>query len=98
MQRLQAKPLALALVLLSSLAAQAAPVAPDAGQTSRELQKQPELNAPKATEPLHIKGDTAPKGAADNNVRFAVKAIHVTGSSIYTAGRVGSHGRRPDRQ
>jgi len=34
---------------------------------------------------LHIKGDTAPKGAADNNVRFAVKAIHVTGSSIYTA-------------
>ena len=84
MQPHQTKRLALTLALLSSLAAQAAPVTPDAGQTSRELQKQPELSAPKASKPLRIEGDTAPKGAA-NNVRFAVKAIHVTGSSVYTA-------------
>lgn len=85
MQRLQTKRLALALALLSGLAAQAAPIAPDAGQTSRELQKQPRVLAPKTTEPLHIKGGTATKGAADNNVRFAVKAIHVTGSSAFKA-------------
>ncbi len=80
--------LSLFLVLLFSLAAQASQAAPDAGQTSRELQKQQEpnnkLNAPNATKPLHIEGNkTSKKSTAD--VRFTVKAIQVTGSRVYTA-------------
>ena len=73
------------LALLTSLSAHAQPVAPDAGQTSRELQKQPELNAPKVITPLRLEGEAAPKGSANSNVRIAVKAIHVTGNSIYPA-------------
>lgn len=76
---------ALTIILLASLSAHAAPVAPDAGQTIRELQKQPELNAPKAVTPLRPDGESAPKGAANGNVRIAVKAIHVSGNSIYPA-------------
>lgn len=76
---------ALTIILLSGLSAHAAPVAPDAGQTIRELQKQPELNAPKAVTPLRIEGEVSPKGAADNDVRIAVKAIHVSGNSVFTA-------------
>ena len=73
------------LALLNSLSAHAQPVAPNAGQLMLELQKQPELNAPKTITPLRAEGEVAPKGAANNEVRIAVKAIHVTGNSIYPA-------------
>lgn len=77
---------ALAITLLTGLSAHAQLVAPpDAGQTSRELQKQPELNAPKSVIPLRPEGETAPQGVASGNVRIAVKVIHVSGSSVFTA-------------
>lgn len=74
---------ALTTALLSSLAASAAPVPPDAGQTIRELQRQPELNPPKAIAPLRIEGEGAPKNAASEAVLIAVKSIHVSGNSIF---------------
>ncbi|MDP1996884.1 MAG: ShlB/FhaC/HecB family hemolysin secretion/activation protein [Gallionella sp.] len=76
---------ALAIILFASLSAHAAPVAPDAGQTIRELQKQPELNAPKVITPLRPDGESAPKDAANKDVRIAVKAIHVSGNSVFIA-------------
>lgn len=76
---------ALTFLLLLGLSAHAAPVAPDAGQTIRELQKQPELNVPKAITPLRSDGEVTPKGTGRTDVRIAVKAIHVSGNSIYTA-------------
>lgn len=79
---------ALTIILLSSLSAHAAPVAPDAGQTIRELQKQPELNPPKAVAPVRLEGEVAPKGPANNDVRIVVKAIHVSGNSVFTAGEL----------
>lgn len=77
----------LTLGLLSDLVAHAAPVPPDAGQTIRELKKQPEFNAPKVTTPLRSVDD-APKGSINNDVRIAVKAIHVSGSSAFAAGEL----------
>ncbi|HEU0233508.1 MAG TPA: ShlB/FhaC/HecB family hemolysin secretion/activation protein [Gallionella sp.] len=74
-----------ALTLLSSLPASAAPVAPDAGQTIRELQKQPDSNTPKAIVPLHLEGDTARKDTVNDDARIEVKAIHVSGSSAFAA-------------
>lgn len=76
---------ALTFLSLLGLSAHAAPVAPDAGQTIRELQKQPELNVPKAITPLRSDGEVAPKGTGRTDVQIAVKAIHVSGNSIYTA-------------
>lgn len=76
---------ALTMTLLASLSAQAQRVAPDAGQTIRELQKQPELSPPKVVTPLRPEGEVAPKGAAITDVRIAVKAIHVAGNSVFTA-------------
>ena len=74
------------LALFTILSAHAQFVPPNAGQTSRELQKQPELNAPKAvTHPLRPEGEAAPKGSAISDARIAVKAIQVSGNSIYPA-------------
>lgn len=78
----------LALAFFGSLSAHAAPVPPDSGQTIRELQKQPELNVPKATTPLRLKLDDALKGAANDNARIVVKAIKVSGSSVFQAGEL----------
>jgi hemolysin activation/secretion protein len=72
----------LTLSLLST-AAFATPTAPDAGQTSRELQKQPVLNTPKAVTPLRSE-ETAPKpGTSDSKI--TLKAIHITGNTLFTA-------------
>ncbi|MDP2142951.1 MAG: ShlB/FhaC/HecB family hemolysin secretion/activation protein [Gallionella sp.] len=73
----------LTLALFSSLSAQAAPVAPDAGQTSRELQKQPELNAPKATAPVRVEGEAVAESASDNRVRIVIKTIHISGNTTF---------------
>ena len=79
--------LALFLVIIFSFGTRAQSP-PDAGQTSRELQKQPELNKPpnatKPTKPLPIES-TAPHKQTTQDVRITVKAIHVTGSSVYPA-------------
>lgn len=79
--------LALFLVVIFSLGTRAQSP-PDAGQTSRELQKQPELNnqpnAAKPPKPLQIESAAPGKGATQD-VRITVKAIRVTGSSAYPA-------------
>lgn len=72
----------LTLALLSAASAQAAPVAPDAGQVTRELQKQPVLSTPAATAPLHV--DEAVKVNSDSGMRINVKAIHVSGNSVFS--------------
>ena len=76
------------LALFTILSAHAQFVPPNAGQTSRELQKQPELNAPKAVTPLRPEGEAAPKGSAISDARIAVKAIQVSGNSIYPASQL----------
>src|SRR5512135_460887 len=73
----------LAWALLSGAPVQAAPVAPDAGQTMRELQKPPVLPAPKAAAPLRLEGEGMPKGTAADSVRIMVKAIHVKGNTVF---------------
>jgi hemolysin activation/secretion protein len=70
---------ALALVLLQIGAPQAAPVAPDAGQTLRELQQQPALPATQAIPPLRIEG--AAEGARAGDVRFLVKSFRISGNT-----------------
>jgi hemolysin activation/secretion protein len=70
---------------IASLSVHAQSVAPDAGQVSRELQKQPDLNPPKTITPLRPDADAAPKGLASQDARIAVKAIQVSGNSIYPA-------------
>ena len=66
----------MALTLLCGPALGAA--VPDAGQTSRELQRQPDLNTPKPVTPLRSQPSAAPSAAA-NDVRLEVKAIVITG-------------------
>lgn len=75
---------ALSLALLASFPV-LAQVAPDAGQTSRELQRQPVLSVPKATAPLRVEGAAAPTGAAQADARIAVKAVRVADSSVFAA-------------
>lgn len=76
----------ISLMLLSSPAVYAAPVAPDAGQTIRELQKQPELNTPKTAPVLRIEGGAARNVESPNDdARIAVTAIRVSGSSVFSA-------------
>lgn len=76
---------ALALTFLAPLSAHAAPAAPDAGQTIRELQTQPELNAPKTTPPLRLEENVTRRDSAHGDVRIAVSGIRVSGSSVFTA-------------
>ena len=77
-----------ALSALAALSAHAAPVAPDAGQTIRELQKQPELNAPKSTTTLRLEENVTRRGSANDDVRIVVSAIRVSGSSAFAAGEL----------
>jgi len=77
-----------ALSALAALSAHAAPVAPDAGQTIRELQKQPELNAPKPTTTLRLEENVTRRGSANDDVRIVVSAIRVSGSSAFAAGEL----------
>lgn len=69
-------------IFLSTLPVMAAPVAPDAGQTILELQKQPDLSLPKTTTPLKPEEFAAPKASPNDDVRLMVKTIHVSGNSI----------------
>jgi hemolysin activation/secretion protein len=79
-------------ILLCAFPVMAAPVAPDAGQTIRELQQQLDLNKPKkTTPPPSIEGETSPPTVtANDNARMAVKAIHVTGITVFSAAELES--------
>lgn len=70
---------ALALVLLQSGAAQAAPVAPDAGQTLRELQQQPARPVPQSAPPLRI--EDAPADSKADDTRVLVKSFKISGNA-----------------
>ncbi|MDX8386054.1 MAG: ShlB/FhaC/HecB family hemolysin secretion/activation protein [Gallionella sp.] len=59
--------------------------APDAGQTSRELQQQPDFVPPEDSAPVIIEKDDSPTTNADDIVRFMVSAIRVTGSRVFAA-------------
>lgn len=75
-------------VLLCALPVKAAPQ-PDAGQTIRELQQQPELSVPKSTTPLQAVPEPvpttedadAPKAQPGAEVGMMVKSIHISGNS-----------------
>jgi len=59
--------------------------APDAGQTNRELQQQPDFAPPETSAPVIIESEAIPAKKPDDTVRFQVSAIRVTGSSVWTA-------------
>ena len=59
--------------------------APDAGQTSRELQQQPDFAPPETSAPVIIEKEIIPAEKADDAVRFKVSAIRVTGSRVFTS-------------
>jgi len=71
------------LASLVSLNVQAAPVPPDAGQITRELQQEREIKAPKPVEPL-VTDDSAkaPAGERDNTP-IPVSAIRITGNQVF---------------
>ena len=72
------------LASLVSLNAQAAPVPPDAGQITRELQQEREIKTPRTVEPL-ITDDSvkSPSGERDSTP-IPVSAVHVTGNHVFT--------------
>lgn len=61
----------------------AVPFAPDAGQTIRGLQQPPDLSVPKSTEPLQPEESAVPKAPPKDEVRMMVKAIHVSGNTVF---------------
>ena len=69
------------LTLLSSLTVSAAPTVPDAGQMSRELQKQPELNPSKPFSPLRSEEPSAGRPGKADELRIAIKAILIAGNN-----------------
>jgi hemolysin activation/secretion protein len=70
----------LTVAILTTLTAQAA--APDAGQTSRELEQQPVLTLLKGTPSLQIKVEGAPANVADSAQRITVKSLRISGNSV----------------
>ena len=76
-------------ILIAVLPSHAAPVAPDAGQTLRELQQLPDLTPPppepklRIEEQLHI-DESVPdnsKGKKADDTRFLVKAFRISGNT-----------------
>ena len=74
------KYLAMIAALLHSFAGFAAPVAPDAGQTLRELQQQPALKTPQVAPQLRIE-ENAQDSNKTGDARFLVKSIRISGNS-----------------
>src|SRR5450830_126222 len=72
----------LTLAVLTTLSANAAPLVPDAGQTSRELEKSAQPEQPKAVAPLRIEGADAATPTGDGAVHFLVTGFHISGNSI----------------
>ncbi|MEO8838427.1 MAG: ShlB/FhaC/HecB family hemolysin secretion/activation protein [Herbaspirillum sp.] len=77
----------LSLALLASFPTWAQ-TPPDAGQTQRDLQRQPLVPPPESRDPLRIqKGSTTPLPAADGS-RIAVRAITVSGNSAFSSSQL----------
>jgi len=57
----------------------------DSGSMLRELQPLPEFTAPKEATPLRMEEEPAPIAQTSEEVRLVVKAIRVSGSSVYTS-------------
>jgi hemolysin activation/secretion protein len=77
-----------ALAVVSAATAQAATTLPDAGQTSREVQRNTELFKPGVVAPLIVGGEAqaAPgSDAAASSVRIFVKEVRVVGSKAFSA-------------
>lgn len=74
-----AKALVMTVALLHSFAGHAAPIAPDAGQTIRQLEQRPGPGAPQNAPQFDI-GDNTSHGTA-NDTRFMVKSIRIGGNS-----------------
>ena len=70
---------------MASALVQAAPAAPDAGQLSRELEKLPAMPKQTTVKPLRVEGEAVAPGLSNNEIRFAVKSIRVTGSTVFAA-------------
>lgn len=68
-----------------SMSVHAAPQLPDAGQTSRELQQERAITAPKAAVPVTTESAEPPSITIDNTTPIPVSKIHVTGSTIFPA-------------
>lgn len=60
----------------------AALIAPDAGQTVRELKKQPNLIPQKAA-PLRLESEVIPPNPVISGKRFAVKTIRIVGNHLF---------------
>lgn len=75
-----ARALVVIAVLLHSFAVHAAPIAPDSGQTIRELEQRPGPGAPQTAPQLNIEDDTS-TGTA-NDIRFMVNSIRIGGNSV----------------
>lgn len=71
---------ALTVSLFSVLSAHAAPLPPDAGQTTREIQQRPNLTSPDVSAPLRVEGDA--QGATSNITRILVTSIRITGNTV----------------
>lgn len=75
----------LTVSLFSALSAHAVPVPPDAGQSVRELQQQPNVSTPNTTDPVRVEGDTASQIIPSDSPRITIKTVHVSGSTIFQA-------------
>lgn len=73
---------ALTLSLLSVLSVEAAPLPPDAGQTIRETQQQPNLPVPKAAAPISTEDNASAKAAESDSTRISVTSVRVTGNTV----------------
>jgi hemolysin activation/secretion protein len=86
----------LTAVLLHNLTSYAAPVAPDAGQTLRELQQLPDLDPPQTNPPLqldqklHIEESVPDKAKVNmtDGIRFMVNKFRISGNNEIPTGEL----------
>jgi hemolysin activation/secretion protein len=73
------------MTCMASALVQAAPATPDAGQLSRELEKLPAMPKSTKVNPLRVEGEAVAPGLSSTEIRFTVKSIRVTGSTVFAA-------------
>ncbi len=71
--------------MLVSLSVQAAPAAPDSGQSLRELEQQPVVEMPKEASPVNIQGDDLGGPLTADGAGIEVKAVRVSGSTVFSS-------------
>ncbi len=72
------------VALLFHLSAVAAPTTPDAGQMTRELQKQPDVIPPKSNTPVRLESAPVISQAGHSQQRFKVNSIRIEGNTVFT--------------